>query len=316
MLDRRQIVFGGGLAATSLVFLSACGGETDVTFANPAPVWWNAVPLIAAERGFYAREGVNVLGFDVPTGVRSKQAIVDGNAQMGVASPNAISTSTDADLRHLKILATLTQSNSTVAILTRGAAADILNSRIGYVRGAISEFYLIAHLIKSGNLAAYRNHSLTLVDLPPPSLVTAFAHGDIDTAVAWEPFASQILQLPSDRPITAIRDDSLYTQHIFALAHPALSPDLRGRVVTALSKSSEYITQNRAAVAADLERYFRFPARFLSGSDVWDKVNFRFSREKTPILAALNRDLVLAQEAGVARTGGGPPFEELLDQLI
>jgi hypothetical protein len=315
---RRESIIGAGAALGFLtVPLAACvDGASTITFANPAPVWWNAVPLVAAQRGFYSAEGVTVLGFDVPTGVASKQAIIDGNAVMGVAAPNAISTSTDAELNRLKILGTLTQSANTIAILTRGLASNFLESRIGYVRGTVSEFYLIAYLAKIGQLERYHNGRLDLVNLPPPNLVTAFERRDIDTAVAWEPFGSQIQMLASSRGrIEIIRDETLYTQHIFALASSDLEHGVRDRVITALRKTAEFITANRPTVAADLERYFRFPSGFLSRGAIWPNVHFRFSQDRAPILQALNRDLDLAREAGVARSGGGPSFAALLDQL-
>src|SRR4051794_6394475 len=145
MFRRREFLAASAAAAVSGSFsLTGCDiDKTDVTFANPTPVWWNAVPIIAERHGFYASEKVNVVGFEVPNGVRSKQAIVDGNAQMGVASPNAIPTSTDLQLEKLRILASITQSNSTIALVSRKPVSEILNSRIGYVKGAISEFYLI-----------------------------------------------------------------------------------------------------------------------------------------------------------------------------
>jgi ABC-type nitrate/sulfonate/bicarbonate transport system substrate-binding protein len=322
MHTRREFACLGAGAFAAAAFLPAgCTQKNAVTFANPSPVWWNAVPLIAARHGFYDAENVQVLGFDVPTGVRSKQAIVDGNAAMGVASPNAISTSTDAALGALRILASITQSNSTVAIIIR-AGHDLLNSRIGYVQGATSEFYLLAYLIQTGQLDAYRlggngRRRLDLVNLAPPNLVTAFANRDIDVAVAWEPFASQIeMSAQGADPVRVIRDESLYTQHIFALSDRQIGPDPRQRVLKALRRAAEHISSNRAAVGAELEQFFQFPEGFLTRRPVWDKVNFRFSQNRDEVLAALNRDWNLAKGCGVAQTSGGRVFDDLVSEMV
>jgi ABC-type nitrate/sulfonate/bicarbonate transport system substrate-binding protein len=313
MLSRRQVIAGAGAAATPLLFtLDACSNN-GITFASPTPVWWNAVPLIAQRHHCYEAEHVTVAEFEVPNGVRSKQAIAEGNADMGVASANAISTSTDSELMRLKILASITQSRSTLAIMSH-AGADPLVGRIGYAKGTISEFYLIAYLLKIGKIDLYRQKRLQLINLPPPNLVTAFVRGDIDTAVTWEPFASQISR--SFRPpqaVSEIRDEGLYAQHIFALSSTTTDVSKRNAVLKGLKRASDYINQHRTDVASELEHFFKFPPGFLLHSRAWQEVSFSFSTDHQLIVSGLEQDLALAREAGVAKTAGGQSFAHLLD---
>lgn len=317
MFSRRDLLQLVPVAPLALSLpLASCTGQDAITFANPAPVWWNAVPLIAQRHNLYSKFGANVAGFDVPTGVRSKQAIVDGNAQMGVAAQNAISTSSDEELGKLHILASITQSNSTIAIVSRKPIAQLATTKIGYVRGSISEFYLVSHLLRTGQGQLHQGKQLELVDLAPPNLLPAFQDGQIDAAVAWEPFASQIEMAARKKgPVHILRDPGLYNQHIFALASRSANADSRARVLQGLKAAAELIEANRARIADELETFFKFPKSFLSGSDVWEKTRFNYSVDKAAIAQALNTDLDLAKRVGVARTGGGAVFSELLSQL-
>jgi len=324
MVTRRESVrlLGAAGLVHALGACSPASNKTDhpVTFASPAPVWWNAVPLIAEKHALYEGEHVKVDSFNVATGVKAKEAIVAGNAQIGVASPNAFSITTDRDLAKLRILGSITQSSSTVAIISRRPISEITRTRIGYVKGAISEFYLIAHLINTGQIDDYVSKKITLVALPPPGLLTAFEHGDIDSVSAWEPFASQIEALAKRRgeKVDVLRDPSLYIQHIFAVASEDALKTSRAsvdRVVTALRKACEYIEANRPTVGNELERFFQFPAGFLTGGSVWPTVSFKYNRDREVILAALRRDLELAQHARTAQAGQAA-LDGVLRELI
>ena len=308
MISRRDGIRLLGLGAIGASGLLGCtrqpAAATQITFASPAPVWWNAVPLIAQSHHLYS--GVEVRTFDVPTGVRSKEAIVSGNAESGVASPNAFSATTDTDLAKLKVLASITRSSSTVSIISRRPITELAQTRIGIVQGAISEFYLIAHLIQTNQLDAYRTNRIVRVSLPPPGLVSAFANRDVDSVSAWEPFASQIIAVARDRDeeVHILRDPNLYTQHILALASTdALNSNAAGvqGLLTGLREACTYIEENRPAVATELEQFFSFPSGFISEGEIWRDVAFDYNTDRSAIRAALLRDLELARLAGVAQ---------------
>jgi ABC-type nitrate/sulfonate/bicarbonate transport system substrate-binding protein len=257
-----------------------------------------------------------VQSFDVPTGVKSKEAIVDGNAMMGVCSPNAISITDDAQLAKLRILGSVMQSSSTVAIVARKPLNELPMQKIGFVPGAISEFYLIAYLQKAGLLDLYRDKRLSLTALPPPGLTTALAKRDVDAIVAWEPFAAQgeAALRSAGEPVFVARDETLYTQHILIVADSAADPTAVDKVVAALRRTCENVTANRAAAAAELEKYFKFPPGYLLKSAVWSKVAFEFSADKSLIQSALARDLELARIAGIAKASE-KQFATLLSKL-
>lgn len=320
MLERRAVLLGMGLvgfgAAFPLVGCSGADPKSTVTFANPTPVWWNAVPLIAASRNLYEAEGVDVRAFDVPTGVKSKEAIVDGNAMMGVCSPNAISITQDDQLAGLRVLGSIMQSSSTVAIVAREPLSRLTALKIGYVPGATSEFYLIAFLQKAGLLNMYREGRLALTALSPPGLTIALAKKDVDAIVAWEPFATQgeAALREAGEPVFIDRDETLYTQHILVLAREGTDETASGKVLSALQHACKEISADRALAAAELEKFFKFPAGYLAESAVWDKVAFNFLADRDVILAALSRDLELAKIAGIAKASPSQ-FELLLSKL-
>lgn len=263
------------------------------------------MPLIAGQTDAYGAQALELQSFDVPTGVKSKEALVLNNAEVGVGALNAISITKDADLAKIRVLGSIMRSSSTIAIVSRKPLADLPAARIGYVEGTISEFYLIAQLRKAQQLDLYTQKKIELIALPPPGLAAAFANGDVDAVSAWEPFASQIEQSAIDagQQVNVLRDPSLYNQQILILtSEAALTGNRTGvdKFVQALKGTSEYIGANRAEVAKSLEEYFGFPNNWLASGPIWPLVSFDFSADKAAIRTALIQDLELARLADVA----------------
>lgn len=314
MIDRR--LFVGGVLGFSGLALSGCkGNKGTVTFASPTPVWWNAVPLIADKDGFLEKTALNVMSFNVTTGVDSRKAVVEGNAQLGIAATNAISTATDEQLKNIQILGSITQTSATVSVISRKPLSEITKTVIGYVAGTISEFYLIAYLRSVDQLEAYTSGSLKLVKLPPSNLVTAFMQGDIDTVVPWEPFGEQIRMLATDarQKIEIHRKLDLYKQQIYLIARRDVDSEIQTRMKKAMLDTCNYMTNNRPKIAATLESYFDFKKGFIGDSEIWDAVNYKFIDDKGVILEALQSDLQLAKLAGVAQVTNPTSLQSVIE---
>ena len=254
---------------------------------------------------FYRKHGLDVMSFDVPTGVKSREAVVQGSAKLGIAAANAISTATDEQLAKIKILGSITQTSATVSIISREPIAqlDLNKATIGYVPGTISEFYLVAYLRSIGQLERYTSQSLKLIKLPPTSLITAFMEGDVTTVVPWEPFGEQIRILAADKKleIDIFRQQELYRQQIYLISRRDAPAKVQDGIKRALKDSCDYIEKNRKSVAKKLEDDFKFKSGFLSNSDIWKSVSFKFIDDMNNIMSTLSGDLELAEIAEVAQ---------------
>jgi len=298
-MERREFLLG----TTTLATLAAIGcTPTNVfSYASPSPVWWNAAPWVASEQGFYEKVNLNIRDFNVATGTRSKEAVATNNAHSGVAAPNSFSLASQADLNQLVILSNTMQSNTTVSIVSRSESIDWSTARIGVVKGTIAEFYLISHLRKLGEnyLNLYIENKLNLVSQSPAGVAASYQGGEIDVAVIWEPFASQISNSAGN---FVIRDDSLYSQQIYLLtsvnAYESKRADME-KMNQALQLACNYIHNNRDLVAKQLENFFKFEDGFLSKSDAWNGTKFPFSKSKSDMAGVLKQDFEIAKIAGL-----------------
>lgn len=321
LIHRRQFLVGGA----AVFGLAACGGRDSsaslgtVRYASPAPVWWNAPPLFASERNLYEPRSVTVRSFDVATGTRSKEAVVDGNAEVGVAAPNSFSTASSSQLSSMRILCNTMNSETTVSIVSRDDIINWETVRIGLVKGTIAEFYLISYLRSVGLLELYTSNRLTIVSLSPVGVVTAFESGEIDVASIWEPYASQIAIKADGTPNNVIRDTNLYRQQIYLLSRKAVLNENGDAVLAvrdALADACGYIESDRSKAASELEDYFKFETGFLKNSSAWQGTTFAYSTDPTDMIEAMRQDFEIAKIAGVAQVSSFDEVQQVLSDLI
>lgn len=168
-------------------------GKTTETlrFAEAGKVWWASVPqIIADKRDLYGKEGLEIEKFDVNTGLASKNAVIQGNADVGVVSSTPLAIGATKK-EPIVVLGSYMGAQHLLAIISRktGSTPSIpgLAEPVGYVKGTISEFYFIEYLKKSGYVDKFKNNDITLAALRPAGIVPAFSAGSISTAVIWEP---------------------------------------------------------------------------------------------------------------------------------
>ena len=295
--------------------LTGCIREETVAFASPSPVWWNAVPVITALRGAFKRDPKGIRNFDVSTGVASKEAVVQGNADVGVCAANALATSSKEQLSKLAVLACITRSSGTVSMIAEGKRLDLPRSKIGYVKGTISEFYLISYLRQQKQLALY--NKLDLKALPPFGVPPAFDKKDINVALPWEPFAETLIRAckKMNREILVIRDPTLYEQQILLVASQKALAEKRPRVekfARLIQGTCAEIEGQRGDAASDLEKFFKFERGFISESDAWKQTSFYYVTDKKVIEKGLHQDFELAAIGGISQ---GATMEELVTTL-
>jgi len=329
-ISRRPLI-----ASSAALAVAGCNKKPPAfTFAVSSPVWWNPVPIVAERRAALKNKGFDLKTLSLESGAKVRQAVASGATAMGVASTNAFTTASDAELQNLRILASITHTSAMVAILARIAEpGELMKGRIGYTPGTMSELYLIAFLQKSLQIELYSRKELLLVPLDPPGIVAAFQRGDIDVAVTWEPYASQIaagtvfmtpsisnvgqtdgegadaVAGPPAAPVSAqapaeIRDQSLYAQNIFVFASTSALQTQKPQVDAALAglkATCEWIGANRIQAARELEAVFRDQRISIAANPLWNTVAVEFNPSQTMIHEALLRDHQLGVLAGIGR---------------
>ncbi|MEK7509585.1 MAG: hypothetical protein AAB605_02630 [Patescibacteria group bacterium] len=188
------LILGTGFALiyTGSVFTKKAEIYT-LRFAEGSGVWWSDTQSrLARERDLYAKHNLQVVSFSVATGLESKNAVVQGNADVGIVASAPLVNSASKN-EEVIVLGSYMQSSELLSLVARERVYDRWwEQPIGYVPGTISEFYLFSYLKAKGLEDLYLSKKLNLVALTPSGIPTTFAKEDVGVAVIWEPFASQM----------------------------------------------------------------------------------------------------------------------------
>jgi NitT/TauT family transport system substrate-binding protein len=163
--------------------LSAHAADELHLAQNLSPI--SGVVLVAEEKGFLAKQGLNVVVSNFTSGRAALQAALGGGADIATVAEAPI-TAAVFNGQPVVVLARINISD--VKTLTRTDShihtpADLKDKRIGFAAGTGSEVYT-ATLLKKAGLTA---KDVTLVALQPQDMVAALSNNSIDAYDVWEP---------------------------------------------------------------------------------------------------------------------------------
>lgn len=220
---------GGGRPAVSLAASDHLGG---------APVH------VAQERGLWSAEGIEATVTTQPTGRDALNAVLGGQAQLGVVGDLPAVTAALGG-RELRIVADLSRF-SDWRLLTRtdrqitGFAA-LKGRKVGVPQGTNVE-YALSRMLASVQLTA---SDVTVVNLAPNQVTPALARGDVDAGVTFPSFYDSARTTLGDRyaelPFTG------YTARTLLVAGPKATEETTTAVLRALLKAQREIAADPAA---------------------------------------------------------------------
>lgn len=142
---------------------------------------------LAAAKGFFRREGLDVAIVPVSHGKAALDLLAQGKTDLAAAAevPFVISV---LNGKPLAIAATVVSVSSEMAVIgrrDRGVAAprDLVGKKVGVTSGTSGDYFLWAFLIRH----KVQPELVTLVDLPPGQLVQELARGSVDAVSTWQP---------------------------------------------------------------------------------------------------------------------------------
>ncbi|MFB7783854.1 ABC transporter substrate-binding protein [Streptomyces vinaceus] len=212
---------------------TAAGARPSVTIAasdqlGGAPVY------LAQERGLWAGEGVAASVTTQPTGRDALNAVLGGQAQLGVVGDLPAVTAALGG-RELRILADLSRFTDW-RLLTRtdrgvtGFAA-LKGRKVGVPQGTNVE-YALSRMLASAGLSA---GDVTVVNLAPNQVTPALARGDIDAGVTFPSFYGAARTALGERyaelPFTG------YTARTLLIAGPSADEKTTAAVVRTLLRA-------------------------------------------------------------------------------
>ena len=228
--------------------------------------------FIGAEKGYFAKHGVDAKMLVVDTGTDMVNAMHDGRAQIGDMSTTTYLKAVHAGEPFLVIGlimndATRDNADEPLAIVTKkgrgieaGKVADLKGKKIGLAIGQTSDEYFKMVLRR----AKMKYSELTIENIWSQfGLAPALAEGKVDAVVSWEPYVTQVLTQVPDSYLV-IRGGQHMSYVMVATAHgPTVEskPALVKAIAAGLAQSSHF-TRNNPDEAVEIF------AKWVSGTDV------------------------------------------------
>lgn len=270
--------------------------------------WWIAPSMLASKWGYFERENVEIAETYWPTGRRALQSLMDQQSDIAYAAGPPITTLA-YEKQPLLVLAQTMSSRSIVHLLPNVAHKDDwYRYPIGLARGTISEFYLIAHLMKLGKLDLYKKGALTLIDRPHVEAnFLTLMQNTTQSIVLFEPFASVVTMAGEEnRMFTETTDPAVYKVSCFILTTPAMWKEHRESILRALAAIRNSSTQMMAD-PPQAWKAVRPMLAYSEKSEVWGKrdwhhVDFRLVTDKKVIRQNLMQDVNIGMQAGIYKS--------------
>ena len=228
--------------------------------------------FIGAEKGYFAKHGVDAKMLVVDTGTDMVNAMHDGRAQIGDMSTTTYLKAVHAGEPFLVIGlimndATRDNADEPLAIVTKkgrgieaGKVADLKGKKIGLAIGQTSDEYFKMVLRR----AKMKYSELTIENIWSQfGLAPALAEGKVDAVVSWEPYVTQVLTQVPDSYLV-IRGGQHMSYVMVATAHgPTVEskPALVKAIAAGLAQSSHF-TRNNPDEAVEIF------AKWVPGTDV------------------------------------------------
>ena len=181
-----------------LVVLTGCDSSKPKAVGTPEHLTigtysgdLSALLWIAKDRGYFSEHGLDVQFKIRESGLMSLRDLVAREVDLATVS-EFVFVSDIFKQPDLRVLSVVAQNNSVKLVARKDHGitqmSDLNNKRIGLVRDSMAGYYLDRLLM----LHQIPGQDVQIVDMPPSEEVKAISQGDIDAAVVWEPFATQM----------------------------------------------------------------------------------------------------------------------------
>jgi NitT/TauT family transport system substrate-binding protein len=180
-----SVAFAAGAAAQTRILLGYTGANTFVP------------SFVAKEKGFFAKNGLDVALQRMPTGSTIPAALFANSLQVGTLTAPIFLSANEAGIELVVIAGASLQSkaNPTAGVVARAGSgiqkpADFAGKKVGTPGVNGSQDLLFKKWLKNNNVDW---KSVTYVDVPFPQMGDMIKGGQIDAALPVEPFVGRIV---------------------------------------------------------------------------------------------------------------------------
>lgn len=265
---------------------------------------------VAAEKGFFKEEGLDVQLASFTKGKLCLDTVLGGKAEFATVAETPL-MNVGFTKQPVAILCTMlhaTNNTQCVARKDRGILKpeDLKGRKVGVPIGGNAEYFMDKFLGKCG----LTRQDVTVINLNPSEMVTVMVRGDIDASFTWEPNAIRTVNQLGDKAIVFV-GGNIYRE-TFEIA--AMKPwaeshqDECKRLLRALLKAVDFIQANKDESVRIVAKRIQMEPTELDA--VW--ANYTFEIELAPSLVALLADQAKWAIALKTQEGSVPDYSTMV----
>jgi len=221
--------------------------KEKITIALSSTYPGSGLLYIAAVKGFFAMENLDVTLQPYTTGLDAMKAMLEKRADLGTTGDTPLMFTVMAG-HPVAVVATIFTAGGafgTVARRDQGieTIADLKNKRIGVTRGTDGDFILSTMLARS----KISPDNVKLVPLAPEVMVDTLAASTVDAISSWEPWLTRAQKSLGENGVE-FRIDSGFTLNFSLAGNPEWvrgHPDKVLRLLRALLRAKTFADENQ-----------------------------------------------------------------------
>jgi NitT/TauT family transport system substrate-binding protein len=310
------VVIGGAALAAIILGLGYLGTRGQPLTRNvPAEKLRIALPVlphaalvhVAAAKGYFADEGLDVSILPVSYGVAAIGDVLQGTADLAVAAdvPFVIAVMKNDSLGMVASLVSVSNDHAIIARRDHAIAAahDLAGKKIGVSFGTSGSYFLWAFLIRH----KLPPDSIALVDLPPDRIVGALANGSVDAVATWQPISFEAQAALGQTAVSFTEADAYRT----TFAAVGRSEFLKGhanaieKLVRAMLKAEQFMRSHPEETLNLVVAWLKIDVDALRPT--WKQFDFRLNLLQSQLIT-LEDEARWAMARGYARSGPVPNF--------
>jgi len=219
---------------------------TKITFAT-VPFIGEAPSYIAYRNGYFEEEGLEVTLKYNTAGKLSLKNLFEGEADIITVAETPIVYSS-FERGDFYIIGNMMHSDKINLVLARkdkgiNSAEDLKGKKAAVFRGTASDFFMDSFFIAN----RLNSSDLEIVDMDPPTMVSAIEKGEVDAIFCWQPHIRNAQNKLGDNAII-LPSEGIYTASWLIIVmkdYAEKNPEMLEKFLRAIVKAENFIRENR-----------------------------------------------------------------------
>jgi aliphatic sulfonates family ABC transporter substrate-binding protein len=266
----RSVLITLTLIGSNILLQLAAGAQTAVSIGTAKDPNLASQIVIAREKGFFKKAGIDVNVNYFPSGGDLMAAVVGHSVEIGSsgATPTITLRARPYPIKILSQIADISGAEQIIVKASINSLADLYGKKIAIMKNTGSHA-LFESFAKAYSFDASK---VELVYMAPTEMISSFSRGDVDAIAVWEPFATRARKLFKGKVLVSGTrseipgkegDRRIYGDHSVLFATETFireQPATIKSVLTALASANDLIESNKSEASNILAQEFGFDA--------------------------------------------------------